>query len=488
MKRLRKLEPVAIGGRLRSLVASLCIAVLSFFQVGELHAAEKAAKPNIIFIMADDLGYGELGCYGQEKIKTPNLDRMAREGVRFTRFYAGCTVCAPSRCALMTGQDTGHCTVRGNAGKETNHPQMLRAGDVTVAEVLQQAGYATALIGKWGLGMPGDEGHPNRQGFDYFFGYLSQVHAHNHFPDYLWRNDERVPLPNQIVPMGPDGAGYATNAVQFAGDLFAREALQFIERNKDRPFFLDLSLVVPHANNERVRALKNGMEVPDFGRYKKKPWSDALKGEAAMDTRMDSDIGEILKLLKKLHLAENTLVIFTSDNGSQKEGGQDAQFFRPSGKLRGYKRDFYEGGIRVPFIAWWPRTIKPAVSDHVAYFGDIMTTFAEIAGAQPPPNLQSISFVPNLLGHKSQPTHKYLYWEFHEGGFTQAVLIGGRWKGIRLKRLDAPIMVYDLEGDPAEQTDLATWHPEIVEQVRTLFHEARADSSLWPIKEAPRSP
>src|SRR5687768_12674422 len=285
--------------------------------------AATATKPNIIFIMADDLGYGELGSYGQRKIKTPNLDRMAREGMRFTRFYAGSTVCAPSRSVLMTGQHTGHTTVRGNAGGTNRTAQTLRSHDVTVAEVLKSAGYRTGLIGKWGLGMPRDEGHPNRQGFDYFFGYLSQLHAHNHFPDHLWRNSEKVPLPNRIVPLGEDGAGYATNAVRFAGDLFAEEVLDFIDRSTNQPFFLYFCPVVPHANNERKKALGNGMEVPDFGPYKDEPWEDALKGHAAMVTRLDADIARIRQHLRVAGLEKDTLIIFTSDNGPHKEGGQD---------------------------------------------------------------------------------------------------------------------------------------------------------------------
>jgi len=279
--------------------------------------AASAPRPNIIFIMADDLGYGELGSYGQQKIKTPNFDRMAREGLRFTRMYAGSTVCAPSRSVLMTGLHTGHTTVRGNAGVQDRTPQMLRSNDVTVAKLLKNAGYRTGLIGKWGLGMD-DEGHPNRQGFDYFYGYLSPIHAHNHFPDHLWRNRERVNLSNRIHPMSADGAGYATNAVEFAGDLFAEEALDFIEASTNKnnaPFFLYYTPVVPHANNERKKALGNGMEVPDFGPYANENWDAPLKGHAAMITRLDADIGRLLQKLKLLGIQRNTLVIFTSDNG-----------------------------------------------------------------------------------------------------------------------------------------------------------------------------
>ena len=453
-------------------------------------------KPNIIFIMADDLGYGELGCYGQQKIRTPNLDRMAREGMRFTRFYAGATVCAPSRSVLMTGQHGGHTTVRGNAGAKDRRPQTLGSNDVTVAEVLKSAGYKTGLIGKWGLGM-NDEGHPNRQGFDYFFGYLSQLHAHNHFPDHLWRNFEKVPLRNGIVPMAEDGAGYATNAVRFAGDLFAEEVMDFIDSSTNQPFFLYFCPVVPHANNERKKALGNGMEVPDFGPYKDEKWEDALKGHAAMITRLDADIGRIRQHLKVLGLDKNTLIIFTSDNGPHKEGGQDPAFFKPSGPLNGYKRELTDGGICVPFIAVWPGKIQPSLSAHVGYFGDMMATFAELAGATAPENLDSISIVPTLLRrsaapgratlvrNRPQPQHRQLYWEFHEAGFSQGVLLHGRWKGIRLKRRDAPIQLYDLHTDPAETANVAATHPVIVKQVELLFESERTDSPLWPIKETP---
>jgi arylsulfatase A-like enzyme len=444
------------------------------------------ARPNIIFILADDLGYGELGCYGQKIIQTPNLDRMAAEGLRFTRFYAGSTVCAPSRSVLMTGQHMGHTRVRGNASGTQRTAQMLRDEDFTVAELLKKGGYRTGLIGKWGLGMPGDEGHPNKQGFDYFFGYLSQVHAHNHFPSYLWRNNEKVPLPNDLAPMGQDGAGYSTNRAAYAGDEFAREALEFVEKHRSEPFFLYLSLVVPHANNERNRALGNGAEVPDFGPYQHEPWTEQLKGHAAMITRMDGDIGRLLARLRELGLAENTLVMFTSDNGPHKESGQNPDFFDPNGPLRGFKRDLFDGGIRVPAITWKPGTIKPGTTDHVAYFGDVMATFAEITGQKAPEGLDSISFLPTLAGNQAaQRTHEHLYWEFHEGGFTQGALIGGRWKGIRLKRLDAPIQVYDLSSDPGEEKNLASEQPARVERFKKLFAEGRKDSAEWPVKEAP---
>jgi len=441
--------------------------------------------PNIIFILADDLGYGDIGCYGQTKIQTPNLDRMAAEGIRFTQFYAGSTVCAPSRSVLMTGLHTGHTRVRGNAGQKNPEAQILRDEDVTVAEVLKKAGYATGLIGKWGLGQDGTSGHPNRQGFDYFFGYLDQTHAHNHFPDFLWRNTERVPLANGIVPVGKEGAGYATNRVEYAGDLFAREALAFIEKHAREPFFLFYSVVVPHANNERARALKDGMEVPDYGPYAGMDWTAPNKGYAAMISRMDADVGRLLSRLKQLGLDERTIVFFSSDNGPQKEGGNDPTFFASSGPWRGIKRDLYEGGIRVPLIARWPKHIAPGtVSWHVGYFGDFMATAAALAGVKPPAKLDSISFLPTLLGRANrQPTHDYLYWEFYERGFSQAVLIDGRWKAIRLKDTSQPIAIYDLKNDPGESNDVSSQNGRILKKAARLMQAAHQPSELWPVPQ-----
>jgi uncharacterized sulfatase len=448
----------------------------------ECNADAAQDKPNIVFILADDLGYGDLGCYGQKLIQTPNLDRMATEGMRFTQFYAGSTVCAPSRSVLMTGQHLGHTRVRGNAGQDNLPAQMLRDADITLAEVLKSAGYATGLIGKWGLGMPGDEGVPNRQGFDYFFGFLSQHHAHNHFPDFLWRNDQKVPLPNEVTPIGPHGAGYATKRVQYAGDLFAAEAQAFIDRHQERPFLLYLALTVPHANNERTRALGDGQEVPEYGSYAEKDWSNPHKGQAAMITRMDRQIGELLARIRQLGLDEKTIVLFSSDNGPHKEGGNDIEFFDANGPLTGLKRSLTEGGIRVPFIARWPGQIKPGtVSSHVGYFGDLMATCAELAKAQAPADLDSISFVPALTGRGEQRQHDYLYWEFYEGGVSQAVLLGGRYKGIRLKRRDAPIQLYDLSTDIAESRDLASQQPALVRRIAGILSEAHVDNEFWKL-------
>ncbi len=442
-------------------------------------------RPNIVFILADDLGYGELGCYGQKLIQTQHIDRLAAEGMRFRQFYAGATVCAPSRSVLMTGLHHGHTRVRGNAAPEGSGPQRLTAKDMTVAKVLQQAGYTTGLIGKWGLGMPGDEGVPNCQGFDQVFGFLSQHHAHNHFPDHLWRNETRVALPNGVVPVGTAGGGYATNRVLSADDLFADEAIRFLDQNHAKPFFLYLSFVIPHANNERTQALKDGTEVRDLGIYADKDWTPQNRGQAAMVTQLDGLVGRVVTHLNTLGLTKKTLVIFSSDNGPHRESGNDPAFFQASGPHRGLKRALTDGGIRVPFIARWPGMIQAgSVSDHVGYFGDFMATAAELAKAPLPPGLDSISLAPTLLGRaKDQAVHRFLYWEFHEGGFKQAALLDGRWKGLRLKGTSGPIELYDLRNDPGEATDLAAKEPGIVKQLDAYLRTARSDSDTWPIKE-----
>ncbi len=475
--------------RFRWLAAFLVLAWRSAFPVqGASVDSERTAtsRPNIVFVLADDLGYGETGCYGQKLIRTPNIDQLAAGGMRFSQFYAGATVCAPSRSVLMTGLHHGHTRVRGNASPEGSGPQRLTARDLTVAKVLQKAGYTTALIGKWGLGMPGDEGVPAKQGFDSFYGFLSQHHAHNHYPDYLWRNNTRVPLANGVVAVGTNGGGYATNAVVSADDLFADEAMKFMDQNRTKPFFLYLSFVLPHANNERTQVLKNGTEAPDLSLYQDPGWTPQNRGQAAMVTQLDTLVGKVVNHLKALGLDRNTLVIFTSDNGPHQESGNKPEFFQASGPHRGLKRDLTDGGIRVPFIASWPGRIAPGiVSDHVGYFGDFLATAAELAGAKPPANLDSLSLVPTLLGRpQQQAKHRFLYWEFHERGFKQAALLNGRWKGLRAQGLNRPLELYDLSNDPNERLDVASQHPEIVNQIADYLRTARSDSEFWPVKEA----
>jgi len=447
-----------------------------------LHASsggKRARRPNIIFVLTDDLGYGDLGCYGQQRIQTPNIDRMAVEGMRFTDHYAGSTVCAPSRCCLMTGLHTGHTYVRGNREIKPMGQLPLPAGTVTLPRVLQQAGYTTALIGKWGLGGPGSTGTPNQQGFDYFFGYLCQRHAHNYYPEFLFRNDERVPLGNEVAGDRPDGAGVATKKVQYSYDLMAEEALQFVEQNKNGPFFLYLAVTIQHANNE---AGKKGMEVPDHGIYADKDWPEPQKGHAAMITRLDRDLGRLFRKLKGLGIDDNTVVFFTSDNGPHHEGGADPDFSDSNGPLRGTKRDLYEGGIRVPLIARWPgRIAGGSATDHVSAFWDFLPTFAALAGAKPPADSDGLSILPTLLGRpEKQKKHQFLYWEFHERGSNQAVRMG-RWKVVRFGAT-GKLELYDLTRDLGETKNVADRHPEVVARIGQYLAGARTASPFWPLK------
>ena len=424
-------------------------------------------KPNIVFILADDLGYGDVGCYGQKMIRTPNIDRLAAEGMRFTQCYAGSTVCAPSRCCLMTGLHTGHARVRGNAQVP------LQPDDRTVAEVLKAAGFATALCGKWGLGEAESTGVPNKKGFDYFFGYLNQNHAHAYYPDYLWKNQEKLALPNVVKN------NVASTKAVYSPDLITKEALGFIDANKDRPFFLYFAPTLPHANNE---AKQEGMEIPSDAPYTAEKWPQPQKNHAAMITRLDADIGKLLDKLKELKLDENTIVFFSSDNGPHKEGGGDPAFFESAGQLRGYKRSMTEGGIRVPMIVRWPGKVKPAESDFVWAFWDFLPTAAELAGAKVPGGLDGQSIVPELLGTGEVKPHKFLYWEFHEGGSKQAVRTGD-WKAIR-NQVGGPLALYDLRRDIGEQENVAAKHADFVAMIEEYLKTARSESTEWPLRAA----
>lgn len=413
-------------------------------------------KPNLIYILADDLGYGDVGCYGQDRIRTPSLDRMAAEGMRFTQHYAGSTVCAPSRCSLMTGQHTGHTWIRAN-GRAPIRPE-----DVTVAEVLQDAGYATGMAGKWGLGHVGTTGDPNRKGFDHFFGYVDQGRAHFYYTEYLWRNGEKVVLADN------EGGKRGT----YSHDLIAAEGLEFIRKNREGPFLLYLPYTIPHAEvvvpEDSLAEYRGKFPEKPFpgGHYCAQETPNAAR--AGMITRMDRDIGRVFALLKELGLDEDTLVMFSSDNGPCAAGGQDYRFFESQGPLRGIKRDLYDGGIRVPTIARWPGKIDPgAVSEHVSAFWDVLPTFAELAGVEPPADIDGISMAPALLGRgDEQKQHEYLYWE-HKG--DQAVRMGD-WKGVRNKGGD--IELFDLGADIGEKNDLAAGHPDIVARMRDMMKTA----------------
>lgn len=445
-------------------------------------------RPNLVLVLADDLGYGELGCYGQKAVATPCLDRMAAEGLRFTQFYAGSTVCAPSRAVLMTGRHVGRIQVRGNAGGLL---QSLLEEEVTVAQVLRKAGYATALVGKWGLGEEEHPGFPLRKGFDHFFGYLNQTHAHNYYPEFLWRNAEKVKLRNVVKKpqKSPDSpGGWATEKVEYSHDLIVEEAFRWIRQHQGGPFFLYLAVTLPHANNEAAAALGNGAEVPDLGEYAGKDWPEPDKGHAAMISRLDRDVGRLMGLLRELGIAEKTLVLFSSDNGPHQESRQDLSRFNPSGPLRGIKRDLYEGGIRVPTIAWWPGMVRPGVTDHVGYFGDFMATACELAGAEPPADLDSISFVPTLRGESSrQKRHDFLYWEFYEQGSRQAIR-KENWKAVRQPMFTGKTELYDLSADPGERKDLAAERPEVVAEMEGLMKAAHVPHPGWRVPPPKRSP
>jgi arylsulfatase A-like enzyme len=444
-------------------------------------AATAAGRPNIIFIMADDLGYGDAGCYGQKQIKTPNLDRMAVEGLRFTQAYAGAPVCAPSRCVLMTGLHQGHARVRGNT-EATTPAAALRADDVTVAQVLKDVGYATGLIGKWGLGEPqkNQQGLPRRHGFDYFFGYLKQGHAHNYYTNYLWRNESKVKLPNVISTDPALKHNVAEKKVQYSHDLFANEALKFVRDHQNEPFFLYLALTIPHANDE---AGDKGMEVPDYGEYANRDWPEPQKGYAAMVARMDRDIGRLLDLLGELKLDDNTLVIFTSDNGPHHEGGFDPDFFDSNGPLRGYKGGVTEGGIREPMIARWPGHVPAGkTSDAPVYFADMMPTFAALSGGAAPAGIDGIDISPTLQG-KDQPelSNRFLYWEFDRDGVLAQSARWGQWKADRDPK-SQKLELYDLANDVGESHNVAAEHPDIEAKFAEYFRTARSDSPDWPLK------
>lgn len=426
-----------------------------------LRAAE--TRPNVVLILADDLGYGDLGCYGQTKIKTPHLDQLSREGMRFTQFYAGSTVCAPSRAALMTGKHTGHATIRGNRKDEVP----LRSDEKTIAEVFKEAGYETAMFGKWGLGGSEGSGAPHRKGFDEFWGYLTQHEAHDYYPATIYHNWNDYPLPGN-----EDG-----KTGTYMPDFLLAESIKWLSKNAEKPFFLYLPVTLPHANNEKT---PNGLQVPSDAPYSKEEWPPVEKNFAAMVTRLDDGVGQILALLKELKIDDNTLVIFSSDNGPHNEGGHDADFFDSNGALRGIKRDLYEGGIRVPLIARWPGKIAAgATNDQIGASWNLLPTMCELIDEPLPNELDGVSLVPTILEGKHF-AHPPLYWEFYEGGFVQAAR-DGNWKAVKTAK---SFELYDLAQDPAEIKDIAADHPDVVERLSDFLKSAHTDSPYW---EVPRS-
>jgi arylsulfatase A-like enzyme len=460
-----------------SCIRTFVVPVLSSWIVFLLAASAVMATtpPNIIFILADDLGYGDLGCYGQKNFPTPSIDRMAAEGLRFTQHYAGSTVCAPSRACLLAGQHTGHVYQRGN-GDIAFRPDPQ---DISVARLLKDAGYQTALIGKSGLSGRTDNGrHPNEKGFDHFFGYVSHSAAHRYYPEWLWRNGEKVLYPNN---QGLEGR-------QYSSDLFVEDALRWIEDHAQGPFFLHLSLQQPHADLNvpakwKAPFLGKFEETPsDSGRYRSEPNPKATF--AGMMTHLDDAVGQVLEKVRELGLTENTLVLFSSDNGAMSEGGWHRDNFNSSGPLRGGKRDLYEGGIRVPLIAWWPGTVKAGrTTDHISAFWDFMPTACRLAAADMPASTDGISYAPTLRGDGDQASHDYLYWEFYEEGGKQAVRQGA-WKAVLLdvqKGDGGRMELYHLPGDLGETRDVATEHPEIVAKMRRLMSEAHVDNERFKL-------
>jgi len=414
--------------------------------------AKGGAKPNVVFILADDLGYGDVGCFGQDKIKTPNLDKMAEEGMRFTASYASTSVCAPSRGSLMCGQHTGHAPIRSNKELPTEGQTPLPEGTFTVAKLFQSVGYKTAAFGKWGLGFVDSTGAPDKMGFDYFFGYNCQRKAHDYFPEYLWRNQDKVELGGKT----------------YSPQVMSQDTLKWLRENGRSPFFLYLPYTLPHGK----------YEVDDLGQYQDKPWPDLMKKYAAMVSWMDADIGRVMAVLKELGVDENTLVIFTSDNGPADK--KLDEFFGSRGGLRGIKRSMYEGGLRSPSIARWPGKIKPnTVNDTPWCFYDFLPTCAELTGAKLPADYRTdgTSILPVLLGGKI-PEREFLYWELHERGFTRAVRAGS-WKGVK-NGLNDPLELYNLVADPSESQDVASKHPEIAANLLAIMEREHIPSEIWP--------
>lgn len=451
---------------------------------------EKEKKlPNIVYILADDLGYGDLSCYGQEKFSTPNIDRLAADGMLFRQHYTGCTVSAPSRSSLMTGQHTGHTPIRGNKEWDPEGQWPLPASSFTVAEMLSERGYTTGAFGKWGLGFVGTVGDPNLQGFDEFYGYNCQRLAHNYYPFHLWHNNEKILLHEN--DSGKTGT-YST-------DLIHKAALDFMTQNSDKPFFIFYPTVIPHAElfakeeyMERFRGKfdpeKSYKGTDDGPTFRLGPYGSQPEGHAAfaaMVAQLDDYVGELIDKLRELNLEDNTIVMFASDNGPHLEGGADPDYFNSNGPFRGYKRDMYDGGIRTSFLVKWPGRVKPgSVSDHVSAFWDVMPTLAEITGSRIPDGIDGISFLPELIGRK-QKKHEYLYWEFHEQGGKMAIRMGD-WKAVKLNVDKTPggtVELYDLSADIGETNDLSASNPELVEKLEKLMDDAHTPSDIFPFAD-----
>lgn len=457
-------------------------AFAAFLLASELATvAAPGPKPNIIFIMADDLGTGHLGFNGQPFIKTPNLDRLRAEGMYFSQVYAGCSVCAPCRSVLMTGKHMGHTSVRANSGGVPLLPE-----DVTVAEVLNQAGYATGCFGKWGLGDAHSEGMATRQGFDRFFGYYDQVHAHSYYPAYLWLNDQKYYLPGNSG-RASDGLTGEVRA-QYTHDEIQTKVLDFIQENRGRPFFCYVPYTIPHTEllvpEDSMKEYAGQFPEPNPYITESKHYQDQRQPRAAfaaMVSRMDRSVGQILELLKRLEIEENTIVFFTSDNGAQGGGGPDPAFFQGNGAFRGAKGTMYEGGLRVPMIVRWPGRIQPgSTNPHPWYFPDVMPTLAELAGAEAhvPADIDGISVVPALLGEaaagRPQKQHAFMYWELGRGRDLMQAVRMGHWKAVRPER-SSPIELYDLSKDVGEKENVASKFPEALAKIEAYLAKCRTE-------------
>ncbi len=462
-----------------SILRKLCITcIICIAMPIGAQASEAARPPNIVLILADDLGYGDCGCYGQTRLKTPNIDRLASQGLRWTQFYAGSTVCAPSRCVLMTGKHTGRCLIRGNS------KDSLPTAEKVFPEVLAKGGYTCGLFGKWGLGQAGSDGAPLRKGFTNFFGYLDQTHAHNFFPTFLDDMDGKKQLANIVPNESPAGAGVATQRVDDATELILEKALAFVEDQREAPFFLFFSLNLPHANNE---AGKVGTQDFGFGNYASTDWPDAEKGFAHLVEKMDSQVGMLVDRIDQLGLGSSTLILFSSDNGPHHEGGHADRFFDSSGPLRGSKRDLIDGGIRVPTIARWTGTIAPSTStDQLGSFDDLFPTFADLANRtnDVPSDCTGVSLVPTLMGKSGEQKQRdYLYWSFYEGGMGQAVRTRD-WKLVE-QPFGTPSRLYEINSDLQEQHDVANRFPNIVAELTAKMNQAyEPGEGPWVLRSA----
>jgi len=433
---------------------------ISLFSMSWLLTFAQDQKPNVIYILADDLGYGEVGYNGQKMIKTPELDTLAARGMRFTDHYCGNAVCAPSRASLVTGKHPGHAYIRANSPGYPVGQTPIPANSETIGKLMKRAGYTTACIGKWGLGGFHNSGNPNKQGFDYFYGYTDQRQAHEYYPEYLWKNDKKVMLDN-------------ANGKQkdYSHDLLTQEAFKFVKNNQAKPFFLYLAYTIPHVK----------WQVPDLGPYAEKDWPEKMKIQAAMVTRMDRDIGQLKRLLEKLGIAEDTLILFNSDNGAHGQGGT-LDFFKTSGELKGKKRSMYDGGVRSPQIAYWPNKVPAGtVSDHISAFWDILPTLSDLTGEPIKGETDGISMLPTLLGKpEAQKKHSHLYWELYESNKPNCAVRYDNWKGVVLDtRKGLKIELYDLSTDQGELKNVAKKHPAVVSKIEQMMRDSHIPNPFW---------